>query len=315
VKNIPKANQDDKAPDTEISNAAAKEDVCGIIMPISAIENCPESHWQDVIKIIGDSVKMAGFEPNIVSNADNAGIILKTIVRNLYWNPIVVCDVSCRNPNVMFELGMRLAFDKPVVIIKDDKTSYSFDTSGIEHIEYPRDLRYNVITGFKEKLAEKIRATHEKSKGDREQNSFLRNFGDFTVAVLEQKEVPVQQFLLDEIEGIKEMLRKIDVNNNNSSNNFVSRDLQSKYFMGDSSNLLMQRRKPGTYNKFEITGWPIEKIGELMNHLKKEANVATIETYEDSDLGVYIKAYFRMRDTDLDKKLNKIYTDIKSTLS
>lgn len=75
----------------------------------------------------------------------------------MYENPIVVCDVSGKNPNVMFELGIRLAFDKPTIIIKDDKTSYSFDTSPIEHLEYPRDLRYNRIEDFKSKLTDKIK--------------------------------------------------------------------------------------------------------------------------------------------------------------
>jgi len=32
----------------------------------------------------------------------------------------------------MFELGLRLAFDKPAIIVKDDNTSYSFDTAPIE---------------------------------------------------------------------------------------------------------------------------------------------------------------------------------------
>jgi hypothetical protein len=53
--------------------------------------------------------------------------------------------VSGKNPNVMFELGIRLAFDKATIIIKDDKTDYSFDTSVIQHIPYPRDLRHNQI--------------------------------------------------------------------------------------------------------------------------------------------------------------------------
>jgi hypothetical protein len=62
----------------------------------------------------------------------------------------VIGDVSCKNPNVMFELGMRLAFDKPTIIIKDDQTSYSFDISPIQNLEYPRDLRFNKIIDFKE---------------------------------------------------------------------------------------------------------------------------------------------------------------------
>jgi hypothetical protein len=42
----------------------------------------------------------------------------------------------------MFELGMRLAFDKPTIVIKDDVTKFNFDTSPIKHLQYRRDLRY-----------------------------------------------------------------------------------------------------------------------------------------------------------------------------
>lgn len=118
---------------------------CGIIMPISSIDTCPAEHWQDVLRILQEAIADAGYEANLVSDADDSGIIQKRIVQNLYDNDIVVCDVSCKNPNVMFELGMRLAFDKPTIIIIDDKTSYSFDTAIIEHLSYPRDLRYGKI--------------------------------------------------------------------------------------------------------------------------------------------------------------------------
>ena len=105
--------------------------VCGIVMPISSIDGCNEAHWSDVHEILTEAIEDAGFEANLVSNADDVGIIQKRIIQNLYENPIVVCDVSGKNPNVMFELGLRLAFDKPTIIVKDDRTSYSFDTASI----------------------------------------------------------------------------------------------------------------------------------------------------------------------------------------
>ena len=111
-----------------------KDQVCGLVMPISAIDGMPESHWSEVFIILADAIEQAGFIPNLVSHADDTGIIQLRIIQNLYNNPIVVCDVSGKNPNVMFELGLRLAFDKPTVIVKDDKTSYSFDTAPIEHL-------------------------------------------------------------------------------------------------------------------------------------------------------------------------------------
>ncbi|MDX0654689.1 hypothetical protein GOD34_28880 [Sinorhizobium medicae] len=111
---------------------------CGIVMPISAIDGCDEDHWLQVRDILNDAISSAAYEPNLVSDADVIGVIQKRIVQNLYDHPIVVCDVSGKNPNIMLELGMRLAFDKPVVIVKDDQTSYSFDTAPIEHLPYPR---------------------------------------------------------------------------------------------------------------------------------------------------------------------------------
>src|ERR1700722_12759857 len=111
--------------------------VCGIVMPISEIDGCSESHWHDVHEILAEAIEDAGYEPNLVSNSDEVSFINKSIVQNLYGNTIVVCDVSGKNPNVMFELGMRLAFDKPTILVKDNKTNFSFDISGIEHLPYP----------------------------------------------------------------------------------------------------------------------------------------------------------------------------------
>src|SRR4051812_37518392 len=101
---------------------------CGIVMPISSLDGCSEDHWLEVLEILTEAIDTAGFDGNLVSNADDVGIIQKRIIQNLYDNPIVLCDVSGKNPNVMFESGLRLAFDRPTIIIKDDKTSYSFDT-------------------------------------------------------------------------------------------------------------------------------------------------------------------------------------------
>lgn len=180
-------------------------------MPISAIDGCTESHWKEVLHIILESISSAELEGNLVSNADDVGIIQKRIVQNLYDNPVVVCDVSGKNPNVMFELGMRLAFDKPTVIIKDDKTSYSFDTSAIEHLEYPRDLRFSKIVEFKQKLAEKILATLQRSTQDANYTTFLKHFGEFKVAKIDKKEVSGQEFILQELQSMKRTLRKLEV--------------------------------------------------------------------------------------------------------
>jgi len=176
---------------------------CGIIMPISQLDGCSEQHWIDVKNILIEAIELAGFEANLVSNADDIGIIQKRIIQNIYDNPIIVCDVSGKNPNVMFELGMRLAFDKPTIIVKDDKTTYSFDTSPIEHLTYPRDLRFNKIIDFKNELSNKIIGTIKKAKEDKDFSTFLKHFGKFTVAKLDTTEVSKEDYIIDELRDLR----------------------------------------------------------------------------------------------------------------
>lgn len=190
--------------------------ICGIIMPISSIDGCNENHWSEVLSIIQDVIRDIDFKPNLVSHADDAGVIHKRIIQNIYENPVVVCDVSANNPNVMFELGMRLAFDKPTIIVKDNKTKYSFDTSSIEHVEYPRDLRFTDIVYFKNKLKEKILSTYEKSQKDPEYSTFLKHFGTFKVAKIDTKEVAGDVLILDEIRSLRNSISKLEINTENS---------------------------------------------------------------------------------------------------
>lgn len=191
--------------------AEDQKEKCGIVMPISAIDGCNDIHWIEVKRIIEDVIKSANFEPNLVSDTEEISIIQKTIIQNLYQNPIVICDVSGKNPNVMFELGMRLAFDKPTVIVKDDQTSYSFDTAPIEHLEYPRDLHFHKIVEFKEKLEKKLITTYKKVIEDPENYSlFLKSFGEFKITKIGTKEVPETEILMDELKIIRKKIATIE---------------------------------------------------------------------------------------------------------
>jgi hypothetical protein len=175
-------------------------------MPISAFDGYTSEHWVDVKSIITDSVESlvgSNFTVRLVSDADATGVIQKRIVQNLYSSDIVVCDVSGKNPNVMFELGMRLAFDKATVIVKDDATDYAFDTGIIEHLTYPRDLRFPKIVDFKSLLARKVEQTHQEAIANPDHSIFLKNFGQFKVAALSETEVLPSQLILDRLDELQ----------------------------------------------------------------------------------------------------------------
>lgn len=202
-----KKNNEDKIISKK-SDLSVTKPKCGIIMPISSIDGCGPEHWLEILSILKDVASDAGFEPNLVSDADEIGIIQKRIIQNIYNSDIIICDVSCKNPNVMFELGLRLAFDKATVVIKDDLTDYSFDTGVIEHIGYPRDLRFHKILEFKENLKKKLMSTHKASIEDVNYSTFLKSFGEYKVVQLQENEVSSEKFILNSLDEIKSEIRR-----------------------------------------------------------------------------------------------------------
>jgi hypothetical protein len=181
---------------------------CGLVMPISAIGDCTASHWADVKAILTEAIVAAGFDANLVSFANESRIIQNTIVENLYQNEMVVVDVSWKNPNVMFELGLRLAFDRPTIVVKDHETDYAFDTSPIVHLLYPRSLRYAQIVEFKKELATKVKATYEAAK-DPNYKSFVKTFGITKVATIETKELPQGEYIIEQLRKFRAELQEI----------------------------------------------------------------------------------------------------------
>ena len=188
---------------------------CGLVMPMSDMDGYTRGHWNDVKRILEEALDDK-YDVSIVSETEDAGIIHNNIVRGLYSSDIVICDISGRNANVMFELGMRLAFDKPFVIINDGCTPIPFDMSCIEYISYPKDLNYVKINEFKEILVNKVNSTLEKSENDKKY-SILTEFGRFEVFKLSEpnsENTSVNKAfntIMDEVLTVKDMIRHQDI--------------------------------------------------------------------------------------------------------
>ncbi|MBP1044394.1 hypothetical protein I6N95_25630 [Vagococcus sp. BWB3-3] len=195
---------------------------CGLIMPLAPMPGYSINQFNDVQSILLNTIRSIdafNFNPRMVSESKGeVDIIHNNIVNNIYDDPIVVVDISGRNGNVMLELGLRLAFDKPLVIIKDDKTDYMFDISMIEHISYPSDLRHTEIVKFQQILKEKIVNTYKKSIEDINYSPFLNNFKRIKVKSIDDidiSESETLQLILGKLDEIN-MTQKLEIINSNS---------------------------------------------------------------------------------------------------
>lgn len=137
-----------------------KKEQCFVIMPISDQGDYPKGHFDKVYQqIFKPAIESAGYEAYRVDENKICDSIMKKIFDAIYNCPMAICDLSNKNPNVLYELGLRQAYDKPVVLLQDDKTDKIFDISGINTVYYKSDRLYENILDARERLKEAIIST------------------------------------------------------------------------------------------------------------------------------------------------------------
>ena len=189
-----------------------KEDIktCFVMMPISDVSGYEGGHFNRVYQfLIKPACEKAGFVPVRADDVASSNHIVIDILKKIIESDIVLCDLSARNPNVLYELGLRQAFNKPAALIKDDKTPDIFDIQGFRYFQYDHQLRIDNVKDEIEKISKSIIDTHDKNKHDI--NSVVQLLG-IEPAKLEGKVQLSQEnsILLEAISGIAKRLGSIE---------------------------------------------------------------------------------------------------------
>jgi hypothetical protein len=134
---------------------------CFVIMPFR--ERDPkhqQGFFDEVLRtLIVPAGRNAGFSVK-TANRQGTEVIHSTIVNDLLDADLVVADLTEHNPNVLFELGMRMAHDKPVALIRSKGTGPIFDVDNMLRVlEYDPALWPSSVERDLPKLAEHIEAT------------------------------------------------------------------------------------------------------------------------------------------------------------
>lgn len=137
---------------------------CFVIMPIADVIGYDAGHFNRVYHhIIKPACEMSGFEPIRADDINSSNMIVVDILKKIVESELAICDLSGRNPNVLYELGLRQAFNKKTVLIKDNKTDNIFDVQGFRYAQYDSSLRIdnvkNEITKFASALKDTYNAT------------------------------------------------------------------------------------------------------------------------------------------------------------
>jgi len=196
-----------------------EEEQCFVIMPISSQNGYDEGHFQLVYEdIIKPSIIAVGLKPFRADETKNTNLIQLDILRNVVESTIAICDMSSKNPNVFYELGMRQAFDLPTVLLRDEITEAPFDVNGLRYVTYNKGMKHRDVMKAVGELTEALRDTYSKRDDKSEINSLIRLMELASPAKLNQVELTdeARYEKLNELH-LKEILSSIESLNVNQS--------------------------------------------------------------------------------------------------
>ena len=197
----------------------AEQDQCFVIMPISAQNGYEDGHFQLVYEdIIKPAIIAAGLTPFRADETKNTNLIQLDILRNVIESPIAICDMSSKNPNVFYELGMRQAFDKPTVLLRDEITDAPFDVNGLRYVTYKKGMKHRDVVSAINDLTIALKDTFEKRNDKSEINSLIRLMELANPAQLNQVEL-TDEFRFEKLNELhlQEIISSIDSLNVNQS--------------------------------------------------------------------------------------------------
>ncbi|MEM1120514.1 MAG: hypothetical protein AAGJ18_08685, partial [Bacteroidota bacterium] len=113
-----------------------------VIMPFSEKnEKRPLGFFNEVLNSL---IIPSGIDADFTvetANKQGSDVIQSTIINDLLEADLVIADLTDHNPNVLFELGLRMAVDLPIALIKSKDTGRIFDVDNMLRVfEYDQNL-------------------------------------------------------------------------------------------------------------------------------------------------------------------------------
>lgn len=101
---------------------------CFVIMPFSATQSCTEEEWTWIFQnLFKPAIEGAGLGYECRRSQANRGNIVAKIIRDLNDSYVLLADLTDRNANVFYELGVRHALKNRSIILAQKREDLPFD--------------------------------------------------------------------------------------------------------------------------------------------------------------------------------------------
>ena len=194
---------------------------CFVIAPIGEPESDTRKRSDQILRhIIRPAVEAKGYTAVRADEISEPGIITSQVIQHVVDDPLVVADLTERNPNVFYELAVRHAIRKPFIQIINKGESIPFDVAATRTVFVDHHDLDNVETA-KAEITEQIAALESDSSTLETPISV-----SLDLQHLRRSENPGERSLADvlsELSGIRSALAEFEERIAASAGGFTSR--------------------------------------------------------------------------------------------
>lgn len=190
---------------------AEKEKTCLIVLPTINPPSYESGHfWRVYYYIIKPACLKAGFSPEWKDDASLSNHISINKLKDILSADLAIFDLSARDSDVLYKLGIRQGFGLPTVLIKDLLTGKVFDSRSFQDIEYDETLRVDRVSRTIDEIADAL--LHTYNARDTELHSIESLLGIRKTAVPQPVGLSAEtNILLEAITGVKDQLLKTGI--------------------------------------------------------------------------------------------------------
>lgn len=173
---------------------------CFVISPLGDPESETRKRSDQVLRhVVRPAVESCGYEAVRADEIDKPGMITSQVIQHVVEDPLVVADLTERNPNVFYELAIRHALRKPLVQITRKGEAIPFDVADTRTIYVDhRDL--DSVQAAKDDIVKQVKVLENESAPIETPISV-----SLDLQLLRQSKKPEERSLADLVEAVGDL--------------------------------------------------------------------------------------------------------------
>lgn len=206
-----------KKNETQNNEVEAKTKTCFVIMPIADHPDYDTGHFTRVYEhLIKPACIAAGYQPIRADDSKASHMIMFDILKKIMDCDMAICDLSSKNANVFYELGLRQAFNKKTILITDGRDKPPFDLAGFRYVPYSQSLRVDTVNVEIKLIREMLTETESAPEDD--VNSIVKLLKIQPAKIEKVNLSENDSIIFDMINKLNKKIDSLGVNNNTSNN-------------------------------------------------------------------------------------------------